>query len=125
MVNKIKITRGERWFHNKWRPAIAWQYFIVNIFDFIIGPYAHTIITSLIFGIDTVSQQWQPLTLQGGGVYHIAMLTIIGATSWQRTNEKIQMMKNGIQNPEPDVVDDLPPNNEGYEKEEEKEETSK
>jgi hypothetical protein len=102
-----KISKYELWFHNKWRPAIAWQYFIVNIFDFIIGPYAHTLFENLILSPDKVSS-WQPLTLQGGGLYHISMLTIIGATTWQRTKEKLELMKTGS-NVEPDILNDEPP----------------
>ena len=64
---KPRISKYERWIHNKWRPFIAWQYFVVNIFDFIIGPYMYSIGTAVIFGHDKV-EAWQPLTLQGGGV---------------------------------------------------------
>lgn len=100
-----KISKWEKWIHNKWRPAIAWQYFLVNIFDFIIGPYLHTILDTLFLGPEKATT-WQPLTLQGGGVYHIAMLTIIGATTWQRSKEKIEMFKNNATDIEPDLLND-------------------
>lgn len=106
MANK-KISKYELWFHNKWRPAIAWQYFIVNIFDFIIGPYTHSIAQYIISTPEKFTQ-WPPLTLQGGGLYHMAMLSIITTTTWQRSKEKIEAMKTGIVNPEPDILNDTP-----------------
>jgi hypothetical protein len=32
---------------------------------------------------------WQPLTLQGGGLYHIAMGVVLGISAHGRTQEKI------------------------------------
>jgi len=37
----------------------------------------------------TVATQWQPLSLQGGGLLHIAFGAIMGITSWGRTQEKL------------------------------------
>lgn len=36
--------------------------------------------------------QWNPLTLQGGGLYHLAMGAVIGITAWSRGQEKIIWM---------------------------------
>jgi hypothetical protein len=36
-----------------------------------------------------VSSQWQPLTLQGAGFYHITMATVLGITAWSRGQEKM------------------------------------
>jgi hypothetical protein len=33
--------------------------------------------------------QWQPLTLQGAGLFHIAMGAVLGITSYGRTREKM------------------------------------
>ena len=35
------------------------------------------------------STQWQPLTLQGGGLVHVAFGAIIGVTAFGRTKEKL------------------------------------
>jgi hypothetical protein len=37
-----------------------------------------------------VAMQWQPLTLQGAGLYHVAMGAVIGVTAWGRTREKLE-----------------------------------
>jgi hypothetical protein len=38
---------------------------------------------------------WTPLTLQGGGLYHIAMGAIIGVSAYGRTQEKLNGANNG------------------------------
>ena len=69
---------------------MAWSYFAICLFDFLIAP-----IFFAWFSYITKSTmiQWKPLTLEGGGLYHISMGAIIGVTSWGRTNEKINIPK--------------------------------
>ena len=84
-----KKMSGETWIQYYWRPAMAWQYFAVCLFDFIIAP----ILTGLYFhhvGLPYVP--WVPLTLTNGGLYHLAMGAIIGVAAWSRGKEKIQRM---------------------------------
>lgn len=81
--------REETWIQYYWRPAMAWQYFAVCLFDFIIAP----VLTALYYhwhGAPYVP--WQPLTLTNGGLYHLAMGAIIGVSAWSRSKEKIQQM---------------------------------
>jgi hypothetical protein len=33
--------------------------------------------------------QWSPLTLQGAGLYHMAMGAVVGVTAWWRSQEKL------------------------------------
>lgn len=77
-----------------WRPAIAWSYLVICLFDFIGGPLLY----SFLFH-DTLDKfiQWTPLTLRGGGLYHASMLTIIGVTAWGRTQEKLKMFETSKQ----------------------------
>jgi hypothetical protein len=77
-------VQGEGWFNSRWRPAMAWQYFCVCLFDFIIAPSG----TAIINGTDH-SHAWQSLTLQGGGLYHVAMGGIIGVATYMRSQEKL------------------------------------
>ena len=42
-----------------------------------------------------VSSQWQPLTLQGAGLFHIAMGAVIGISAYGRTQEKLGGANNG------------------------------
>jgi len=69
---------------------MAWQYFIVCLCDFIIFPVFNAVWYS-----NSQFHEWHPLTLQGGGLYHMAMGAIIGVTAWQRTQEKIAMYSDG------------------------------
>lgn len=81
------IDKESKWFKKYWRPAAAWQYILVCLFDFIIGPTI-TIIFFHSTGQDYV--QWVPLTLQSGGFYHIAMGAILGIYAWSRGQEKLK-----------------------------------
>ena len=85
--------RKEDWMNSKWRPAMGWMYMVVCTFDFIIFP----ILWSMLQAIDkgSVTLQWQPLTLQGAGLFHIAMGAIVGVTAWSRGQEKLGGVING------------------------------
>ena len=76
----------ESWLKSYWRPAIAWQYFAVCIFDFIIFPAAYMYFSQ---------QQWNPMTLKESGFYHLAMAAIIGVAAWTRGQEKITRILEG------------------------------
>lgn len=82
----------ESWFQGTWRPSIAWQYFVVCLFDFLVAPIL-TAAHAKWAGIPYVP--WEPLTNSAGGIYHISMGAIIGVTAWSRSNEKIKMMEYG------------------------------
>ena len=80
--------KKEDWITSKWRPMMAWMYMTVNIFDFIIFP----ILWSIVQSIDlqgSVITPWQPLTIQGAGLFHMAMGAIIGVAAFGRTQEKL------------------------------------
>ena len=76
-------------FHSKWRPAMAWAYLLICVFDFIIGPVFWTILQEMA-NVKTFVQ-WKPMTAAGGGLFHMAMLAIVGVTAWGRTQEKLRM----------------------------------
>ena len=76
-------------FLSKWRPYMGWTYIAICLMDFIIGPACYAWLawyTKNGFG------EWAPLTLGGGGVFHLAMGTVLGVTSWTRGQEKIARM---------------------------------
>ena len=77
---------NEPWFTARWRPCIAWLYFCICAFDFIIAP----IFTFwFAYASGQLYHQWQPITLQGGGLIHVSLGAIIGVYAWQRTKEKL------------------------------------
>ena len=42
-----------------------------------------------------VTSQWNPLTLQGAGLFHMAMGAVMGVAAYGRTREKIAGMVDG------------------------------
>lgn len=82
---------NEGWINKRWRPAMGWTYMAVCIFDFIIFPIMFTGVQFFeTQAANDAFRQWQPLTLQGGGLFHLAMGAVIGVTSYGRTKEKIE-----------------------------------
>jgi len=75
------------WINKKWRPAMGWIYMVTCTFDFIVAPILWSILQTLQGG--QVTSQWQPLTLQGAGLYHIAMGAVLGIAAYGRTKEKV------------------------------------
>ena len=85
--------KKEDWMNNKWRPMMGWLYMGVCAFDFVLFP----ILWSLLQAVMKVPQitQWQPLTLQGAGLFHIAMGAVLGIAALGRTQEKLAGANNG------------------------------
>jgi hypothetical protein len=81
------MTEQESWVNKKWRPAMGWTYMVICILDFAIYPMAWSILQALANG--TVTSQWDPLTLKGAGLFHMAMGAIVGVAAWSRGQEKM------------------------------------
>ena len=81
---------NETWFNNKWRPAMGWTYMITCVMDFIVFPVAWNLLQA---SLGQTITQWSPLTLQGAGLYHMAMGAVVGVTAWQRSQEKMSGIK--------------------------------
>ena len=80
--------KKEDWMNSKWRPMMGWMYMFVCLFDFVVAPIGWTSIQALFHG--GINTQWQPLTLQGGGLFHVAMGAVIGISAYGRTKEKLE-----------------------------------
>ena len=78
---------GEDFMSKNWRPMMAMTYMLTCLFDFVAGPILYNLLQFYNPGQDLA--MWQPLTLQGGGLYHIAMGVVLGITAHGRTQEKI------------------------------------
>jgi len=85
--------KKEDWMNSKWRPACGWMYIVVCLFDFMLAPILWSITQAVFHG--GVNIQWQPLTLQGAGLFHVAMGAIIGVSAYGRTQEKLNGANNG------------------------------
>jgi hypothetical protein len=80
--------KKEDWMNAKWRPMMGWMYMVVCTMDFVIFPVLWSILHALLHTSNI--QQWQPLTLQGAGLYHIAMGAVLGIAAYGRTKEKLE-----------------------------------
>lgn len=88
MTNETKTgENSDHWMNSKWRPAMGWMYMVVCSFDFVIAPILWSVLQAISKG--SVSTQWQPLTLQGAGLFHLAMGAVLGIAAFGRTQEKI------------------------------------
>jgi hypothetical protein len=76
------------WINKKWRPVMGWVYMMTCTADFVLFPILWSLLQALSKG--NVTSQWQPLTLQGAGLYHIAMGAVLGIAAYGRTKEKIE-----------------------------------
>jgi len=92
--------KQEDWMAKRWRPAMGWLYMAVCAFDFIIAPILWSMTQAYYHIVPFV--QWQPLTLQGAGLFHIAMGAVLGITAYGRTQEKMAGANNGGVRPETD-----------------------
>ena len=79
--------KKEDWMNTKWRPMMGWSYMATCIADFVLFPVLWSVIQMI--GGGQVTSQWQPITLQGAGLYHIAMGAVLGIAAFGRTQEKL------------------------------------
>lgn len=78
--------KKEDWMNSKWRPMMAWIYMGTCFVDFVLFPVLWSLLQA---ALKQPITQWQPLTLQGAGLYHIAMGAILGIAAYGRTQEKL------------------------------------
>ena len=67
---------------------MGWTYMITCVMDFIVFPVAWNFLQA---SLGQTLSQWNPLTLQGAGLYHMAMGAVVGVTAWQRSREKMAL----------------------------------
>jgi hypothetical protein len=85
--------KKEDWMNTKWRPTMGWMYMLVCITDFVVFPVLWSMVQAIHGG--QVSSQWNPITLQGAGLFHMAMGAILGIAVYGRTKEKLEGVNNG------------------------------
>jgi hypothetical protein len=85
--------KKEDWMNSKWRPMMGWMYMAVCSADFMLFPVLWSIVQ--VIGGGEVKSQWQPITLQGAGLFHVAMGAVLGLAAWGRTQEKLNGANNG------------------------------
>jgi hypothetical protein len=91
MTEEVKVEKPqEDWMQKKWRPMMAIMYMLVCIFDFILFPIMFTAVQFWeVEAANDAFRQWVPITLGGGGLFHVAMGAVLGVSAWSRGQEKI------------------------------------
>jgi hypothetical protein len=79
--------QNEDWMVKKWRPAMGWCYMVICCLDMAIFPIMWNVIQVM---MKQPLTQWNPLTLQGAGLFHLAMGAVLGISAWSRGQEKMQ-----------------------------------
>jgi len=77
---------NDNWMQTLWRPMMGWMYMLICMLDMAVFP----VLWALWQGINHAPiTQWNPLTLQGAGLFHIAMGAVLGISAFGRTQEKL------------------------------------
>jgi len=84
--------KKEDWMNSKWRPMMGWMYMLVCTMDMVVFPILWSLLQTMTHSPIT---QWNPLTLQGAGLFHIAMGAVLGIAAFGRTQEKLGGANNG------------------------------
>lgn len=104
----------EHSFKKFWRPIAAYTYLAICVFDFVGAPLwiEHTNQTVNLVAFEEIqkfedkevqmkaieqvelgNRSWTPLTLQGGGLFHLAFGAILGVAAFTRGQEKVAAIK--------------------------------
>jgi hypothetical protein len=91
-VTSESEKKKEDWMNSKWRPMMGWMYMLVCTMDMVVFPILWSLLQTT---TGTQITQWNPLTLQGAGLFHIAMGAVLGIAAFGRTQEKLGGANNG------------------------------
>jgi hypothetical protein len=87
---KAQVKSQEDWMTKKWRPMMAMMYMTCCLFDFALFPIMFTAVQFWeVQAANDAFRQWVPITLQGGGLFHVAMGAVLGVSAYGRTQEKV------------------------------------
>ena len=107
-IKSESSKKNEDWMNSKWRPAMGWMYMFVCMMDMVVFPILWSLLQT---ATSTAITQWNPLTLQGAGLFHIAMGAVLGIAAFGRTQEKMAGANNGgiaLPTPAPSFVNPAP-----------------
>lgn len=106
-----KLDEQEKTYKKLWRPLAAYIYLAICVLDFAIMPfyieednlksnlsvelakienfdnYESPVQVKIVEELTTI-REWEPLTLQGNGFFHLAFMAILGVAAYTRGNEK-------------------------------------
>ena len=103
MIKKEKEIKEQKkkpdndWMTRKWRPMMAIMYMFCCLADFFIFPIMFTVVQFWeTQAANDAFRQWVPITLQGGGLFHVAMGAVLGVSAYGRTQEKLNGATAGV-----------------------------
>jgi len=79
--------QSEHWMKAYWRPAMGWLYMLMCFCDFVAFPIIAMFLPQFIKGMTYIP--WKSITLDNGGLIHMAFGAILGVAAWTRGQEKI------------------------------------
>lgn len=83
------MSKGE-WMQKYWRPCAAFMYMACCLCDFAVFPIMFTVVQFWEQeAANDAFRQWVPITLQGGGLFHVSMCAVLGVSAYGRTQEKL------------------------------------
>jgi hypothetical protein len=86
MAEEKDSSGNAEWMQKLWRPAMGWMYMLICLLDMAVFPVLWSLLQAMMHMPIT---QWNPLTLQGAGLFHIAMGAVLGISAFGRTQEKL------------------------------------
>ena len=85
----MSYATTEGWLKSHWRPLMAYMYMLICFMDFVGFPLLSMFLPKIIGGTYI---PWKTLTLENGGLIHMAFGAILGISAWTRGSEKIAEM---------------------------------
>jgi hypothetical protein len=96
-IKEEKKKPDDDWMTRKWRPMMAIMYMFCCLADFFIFPIMFTVVQFWeTQAANDAFRQWVPITLQGGGLFHVAMGAVLGVSAYGRTQEKLNGATAGV-----------------------------
>jgi hypothetical protein len=77
----------EPWMKSMWRPAMGWLYMLMCFSDFVAFPIISMFLPQFVKSMTYIP--WKSITLDNGGLIHMAFGAILGVAAWTRGQEKI------------------------------------
>ena len=80
----------ENFLSRTWRGVMAYTYILICLFDFVIGPLVYFWVQQFeTQAANDAYREWKSITLQSGGLFHLAMGGILGVSSWGKSQERM------------------------------------
>jgi hypothetical protein len=91
-IEPDQFRQDDEWLQKKWRPITAVVYLVICVFDFMLFPIFWSAFLMFSETAD-VTIAWDPLTLKGAGLFHLAFGAILGVSAFTRGQEKVQRLR--------------------------------